>query len=119
VALRHLIFSALAITVTTCRRCISLLSGGPCLLQDDATRERKRGEFHSLPSLALLRKMKDALTDPVKPAEVLCLRTEDDWRSSDVQAHAQGETPTLSTGFIFIMIKPGNYILLSSYSLKK
>ena len=29
------------------------------------------------------------------------------------------ETSTCSPGFIFIMIKPGNYILLSSYSLKK
>ena len=88
-ALRPLIFSALAIAVTARGRCISLLPGGALLLQDDATRERKRGEFYSLPSLALLRQTKDAPTASVKPAEVLSLRTEDDWRSSDVQARAQ------------------------------
>ena len=70
-------------------RCKSLLPGEVFLLQDDATRERKRGEFYSLPSLAPLRQTKDAPTAPVQPAEVLSLLTEDDWRSSDVQARAQ------------------------------
>ena len=62
-------------------RCISLIPVGASLRQDDATRERKRGEFYSLPSLALLRQTKDAPTAPVQHAEVLSLRTEDDWGS--------------------------------------
>ena len=67
-------------------RCISLLPGGDSLLQDDATRERerKRGELNLLPSLALERHTVDAPTAPVQRAEALSLRTEDDWRSSDV-----------------------------------
>ena len=52
--------------------------------------ERERlEEFYSLPSLALLRQTKDAPTAPVQHAEVLSLKTKDDWRSSDVQARAQ------------------------------
>ena len=85
-ALRSLISSALAIAVTARGRCIRLLPEGASFLQDDATRERerKRGELHSLPSLALERHTVDAPTAPVQRAEVLSLRTEDDWRSSDV-----------------------------------
>ena len=85
-ALRPLIFSALAIAVTARGRCISLLPGGASLLQDDATKEgeRKRGRLHSLPSLALERHTVDAPTAPVQRAEVLSLQTEDNWRSSNV-----------------------------------
>ena len=88
-ALRPLIFSALATAVTARGRCISLLLGEAFLLQDDAKRERKRGEFHSLSSLALLRQTKDAPTTPVKARKVLSLQTEDEWRSRDVQARAK------------------------------
>ena len=110
VALRPLIFSALAITVTARGDVWAYFLGEPPssrMMQQD--RERKRGELHSRPSLAPARQTVDAPTAPVQPAEVLSLRTEDDWGSCHVQARAQQGDLHVQPGPPYLLWKkPGN-----------
>ena len=62
-----------------------------------------------LPSLALERHTVDAPTAPVQPAEVLSLRTEDDWGFCHVQARAQQGDLHVQRGPPYLLWKkPGN-----------